>query len=143
MAKAVTTKPYLIRAIHEWCLEQGYTPYLNVAVDSATRVPREFVKDGQIVLNLSPEATHQLVMGNDAITFSARFSGVAQSLVVPVAAVAAVYARENGQGMAFDVVPGESADLAESGEAGDLDSDGGEPPPPGPPPGRGHLTRVK
>jgi len=135
MAKPVTTKPYLIRAIHEWCLEQGYTPYLNVVVDAATRVPREFVKAGQIVLNLSPEATHQLVLGNEMITFSARFSGVAQSLVVPVRAVAAVYARENGQGMAFDVVPGESAEPAQPV------SD--DEPPPASPPGRGHLTRVK
>ena len=140
---AVTTKPYLIRAIHEWCLEQGYTPYLNVAVDGATRVPREFVKDGQIVLNLSPEATHQLVMGNESITFSARFSGVAQSLYVPVAAVAAVYARENGQGMAFDVVPGAAAEPGASAPADGDDGDDGAPPPLGPLPGRGHLTRVK
>jgi len=139
MNQPITTKPYLIRAIHEWCLEQGYTPYLNVVVDGATRVPREFVKAGQIVLNLSPEATHQLVLGNEMITFSARFSGVAQSLVVPVAAVAAVYARENGQGMAFDVVPGESAELDQPGdECGD-----DEPPPASPPSGRGHLTRIK
>ena len=135
MAKPVTTKPYLIRAIHEWCLEQGYTPYLNVAVDAATRVPREFVKDGQIVLNLSPEATHQLVLGNEMITFSARFSGVAQSLVVPIGAVAAVYARENGQGMAFDVDASEESDLAPP--------NGDDTPPAAPPAGRGHLTRIK
>ena len=134
MTKPVTTKPYLIRAIHEWCLEQGYTPYLNVAVDASTRVPHEFVKDGQIVLNLSPEATHQLVLGNEVITFSARFSGVAQSLFVPLGAVAAIYARENGQGMAFDVEPSE---VAEPGPAGTDDR-----PPPAPAP-RGHLTRIK
>ncbi len=137
---ATSTKPYLIRAIHEWCMEQGYTPYLNVVVDGATRVPREFVKDGQIVLNLSPEATHQLVMGNETISFSARFSGVAQSLLVPVAAVAAIYARENGQGMAFDVLPDAAA---ERGEGGEPDRDDGAPPPIGSPPGRGHLTRIK
>ena len=134
MAKPITTKPYLIRAIHEWCLEQGYTPYLNVTVDAATRVPREFVKDGQIVLNLSPEATHQLVLGNEMITFSARFSGVAQSLLVPVGAVAAVYARENGQGMAFDVEPSTEETTAPSDD---------ETPPTPPPAGRGHLTRIK
>ena len=139
MAKPVTTKPYLIRAIYEWCLEQGYTPYLNVAVDAQTRVPREFVKEGQIVLNLSPEATHQLVMGNDMITFSARFSGVAQSLLVPIAAVLAVYARENGQGMAFDPV---AEDLAAAAQSSGED-DGEEPPPASPPAGRGHLTRIK
>jgi len=142
MAKPVTTKPYLIRAIHTWCLEQGYTPYINVVVGAGTRVPREFVKGGEIVLNLSPEATHQLLLGNEMITFSARFSGVAQSLVVPIAAVAAVYARENGQGMAFDVVPGECDDGAEPDQRR---SDRGdeEPPPASPPSGRGHLTRIK
>lgn len=101
-------KPYLVRAIHEWCCENGYTPYLAVAVDMHTRVPREYVKDGQIVLNLGPEATHQLLMGNELITFSARFNGVAQGLSVPVDNVAAIYARENGQGMAFEPVVRES-----------------------------------
>ncbi len=139
MAKPVTTKPYLIRAIYEWCLEQGYTPYLNVAVDAQTRVPREFVKDGQIVLNLSPEATHQLVMGNEMITFSARFSGVAQSLLVPISAVVAVYARENGQGMAFDPV---AEDLAAAAQSAGVD-EGDEPPPAPPPSNRSHLTRIK
>ena len=136
MDKPISTKPYLIRAIYEWCLEQGHTPYLNVVVDAATRVPREFVKAGQIVLNLSPEATHQLVLGNEMITFSARFSGVAQSLLVPVGAVAAVYARENGQGMAFDV----TADEADVSAASDSHND---KPPPATPSGRGHLTRIK
>lgn len=104
----VPIKPYLIRAIHEWCTDQGYTPYLAVAVDAYTQVPREHVRDGQIVLNVSLGATHQLTLGNDEITFSARFNGVARPLLVPVANVAAIYARENGQGMAFEPVTREA-----------------------------------
>lgn len=98
-----STKPYLIRAIHEWCADQGFTPYLAVSVDATTRVPREFVKDGEIVLNIGIEATHQLQMGNDEITFQARFGGRSFPVVVPIGRVAAVYARENGEGMAFEV----------------------------------------
>ena len=97
-----STKPYLIRAIHEWCADQGYTSYLAVKVDATTRVPREFVKDGEIVLNIAAEATHQLHMGNEEITFQACFNGSAFPVKVPVAAVMAIYARENGQGMAFE-----------------------------------------
>ena len=104
----VPIKPYLIRAIHEWCTDQGYTPYLAVAVDAYTQVPREHVRDGQIVLNVSLDATHQLNLGNDEITFSARFNGAARPLLVPVANVAAIYARENGQGMAFEPVTREA-----------------------------------
>lgn len=100
-----TTKPYLIRAIHAWCADEGFTPYLAVQVDARTRVPREFVRDGQIVLNVSIEATHQLVMGNEEITFQTRFNGASFPVVVPVDAVVAIYARENGQGMAFEAQP--------------------------------------
>ena len=98
-----STKPYLIRAIHEWCSDQGFTPYLSVKVDAVTRVPREFVKDGEIVLNVGVEATHQLMMGNEEISFQARFGGRAFPVVVPIERVAAIYARENGDGMAFEV----------------------------------------
>lgn len=98
----VSTKPYLIRAIHEWCTDEGFTPYLAVRVDARTRVPREFVRDGQIVLNLSVDATHQLQMGNDEITFQTRFNGASFPVLVPLDAVLAIYARENGQGMAFE-----------------------------------------
>jgi len=98
-----STKPYLIRAIHEWCADQGFTPYLAVKVDATTRVPREFVKDGEIVLNVGLEATHQLLMGNEEITFQARFGGRPFPVVVPVERVAAIYASENGEGMAFEV----------------------------------------
>lgn len=96
-----TTKPYLIRAIHEWCTDEGLTPYLAVQVDDRTRVPREFVRDGQIVLNICADATHQLQMGNDEISFQTRFNGASFPVLVPVVAVVAIYARENGQGMAF------------------------------------------
>ncbi len=99
----LSTKPYLIRAIHEWCTDQGFTPYLAVAVDATTRVPREFVKDGQIVLNVGQEATHQLLLGNEEVTFQARFGGRAFPVVVPVERVSAIYASENGEGMAFEV----------------------------------------
>jgi stringent starvation protein B len=103
----VSTKPYLIRAIYEWCVDQGFTPYLATIVDERTRVPPGYAKDGQIVLNVGPEATHQLAMENEFISFQARFGGVQHSLLVPVANVLAIYARENGQGMAFPVpVPG-------------------------------------
>ena len=98
-----STKPYLIRAIHEWCADQGFTAYLAVKVDATTRVPREFVKDGEIVLNVGLEATHQLLMGNEEISFQARFNGKTFPVVVPINRVAAIYARDNGEGMAFEV----------------------------------------
>lgn len=99
----VSTKPYLLRAIYEWCVDQSFTPYVAVAADERTVVPRQYVKDGQIVLNIGPEAAHQLSMGNDLLTFAARFSGIAYNLSIPVDCVAAIYARENGHGMAFEV----------------------------------------
>jgi stringent starvation protein B len=98
-----STKPYLIRAIYEWCNDNGFTPYLAVAVDERTQVPREHVKGGEIVLNMSPMATNRLSLGNDLIAFQARFGGVARELSIPVENVSAIYARENGHGMAFDV----------------------------------------
>jgi stringent starvation protein B len=140
-----TTKPYLIRAIHEWCADEGLTPYLAVNVDADTQVPREFVRDGQIVLNISPDATHQLHMGNDEITFQTRFNGSAFPVVVPVSAVAAVYARENGQGMAFEagpVVIGELDEEAKVGAGETASSEASEAAEPAPKRG-GHLTRVK
>ena len=98
----VSTKPYLLRATWEWCVDQGFTPYLATLVDENTRVPPGYARDGQIVLNLSPDATGQLQMDNEYISFQGRFGGVAHSLVIPVANVIAIYARENGQGMAFE-----------------------------------------
>lgn len=99
----VSTKPYLIRAIHEWCVDNGFTPYLAVAVNQHTQVPREFVKAGEIVLNTSPLATNKLNLGNDYIAFEARFGGIAREIMVPIEQVSAIYARENGHGMAFEV----------------------------------------
>lgn len=98
-----STKPYLIRALHEWCVDQGFAPYLSVAVDATTRVPQEFVKNGEIVFNIGLEATNQLHLGNDEVTFQGRFGGRVFPVVVPVARVAAIYARENSQGMTFEV----------------------------------------
>ena len=98
-----STKPYLIRAIHEWCSDQGHTPYLAVAVDEHTMVPMEYVKAGEIVLNVSLAATNRLRLGNDWIEFQARFGGVAREISIPVGNISAIYARETGHGMAFEV----------------------------------------
>ena len=107
----ISTKPYLLRAIYEWCTDNGFTPYLAAAVDGRTQVPREFVKNGEIVLNISFDATSNLKMDNDLVHFHARFSGVSREISVPVENVLAIYARENGQGMAFEVVkPGGAAE---------------------------------
>lgn len=98
-----STRPYLIRALHDWCTDNGFTPYLAVYVDRSVQVPQEYVKNNEIVLNVSFEATSQLQLGNEFVEFKARFGGVARDISVPVDHVIAVYARENGQGMAFPV----------------------------------------
>lgn len=98
----ISTKPYLMRAIYEWCTDNDYTPYLAVMVDGTTQVPQQFVRDGQIVLNISQGATKGLKMDNVAVRFGARFGGVAREVYVPVENVIAIYASENGQGMAFE-----------------------------------------
>jgi stringent starvation protein B len=103
-----STKPYLIRAIHEWCSDSNFTPYLSVKVDAATRVPMEYVKNGEIVLNMSYDATHRLTIGNESIQFSARFNGVSRECSVPVDAVLGIFARENGQGLFFPAEPAQS-----------------------------------
>lgn len=99
-----STKPYLIRALHEWCTDNGYTPQIVVTVDANTVVPPAHIQDGQITLNIGTLATNQLVMGNDYIEFQTRFSGVTEHIFVPVAAVSAIYARETGAGMGFEVI---------------------------------------
>ena len=96
-----STRPYLIRALHEWCCDNGYSPYLAVQVDASVQVPLDHVKNGEIVLNVSVDATSNLRLGNDFVEFKARFGGVARDIVVPISHVVAIYARENGQGMAF------------------------------------------
>ena len=103
MADLIPTKPYMVRAIHEWCTDNGFTPHLLVVVSSQTRVPIGYVKEGEIVLNLNYSATKDLHIDNEVITFSARFGGVSQNLYVPMNAVRGIFARENGQGMFFEV----------------------------------------
>jgi stringent starvation protein B len=162
-----STKPYLIRAIYDWCTDAGFTPYVAVAVDESVRVPTEFVRNGEIVLNVSALATNRLKIDNDAITFQARFGGVPRDVYVPIARVVAIYARENGQGMAFEVprslpadseapadaeprpqeaAPRERANLVpvatSSADGGAPDSGPTEPTPPRPS-DRPRLTRVK
>ena len=163
----LSTKPYLLRAIHDWCTDSGFTPYVAVAVDESVRVPMEFVKNGEIVLNISSLATNRLKLGNEAIEFQARFGGVAREVYVPISRVVAIYARENGQGMAFDVPRGAAPVGAEpsvpvgtaprpveaprersalvpvaTGVSPAAGSDG-EPPPPPRPGDRPKLTRIK
>ena len=99
--ESTSTRPYLIRALYEWCTDNGLTPYVAVMVDDSVQVPREYVKDGEIVLNISFDATSSLQLGNEFIEFKARFAGVARDIMVPIGRVIAIYARENGQGMAF------------------------------------------
>ncbi|MPS25299.1 ClpXP protease specificity-enhancing factor [Pigmentiphaga sp.] len=101
----ISTKPYLIRALHEWCTDNGYTPHIAVTVDERVVVPREHVTNGEIVLNVGRLATHKLQLGNEFIEFQARFGGVARQISVPMDAVTAIYARETGHGMAFEAGP--------------------------------------
>jgi stringent starvation protein B len=170
--ESTSTRPYLIRALYDWCTDNGFTPYVAVLVDDTVQVPREYVKNGEIVLNISFDATSSLKLGNDFIEFRARFAGTAREIMVPVGRVIAIYARENGQGMAFPVpVPavsnedGQKApatlssvpDSAKPGdseakvvqliptETGTVSNDGGDEEPPRPPSGgaRPSLKRVK
>jgi stringent starvation protein B len=127
-----STKPYLIRAIYEWCVDGGMTPHLAVKVDDQTRVPMAYVKNGEIVLNIGVEAVHNLHLGNDFISCSGRFGGVAHELLIPVGGVIGIFARENGQGMAFEPQEPSPSSPPEGG--------GGEPPTPH---GRPHLRVVK
>jgi stringent starvation protein B len=101
--ESTSTRPYLIRALYDWCTDNGLTPYVAVQVDDSVQVPREYVKNGEIVLNISFDATSSLKLGNEFIEFKARFAGSAREIMVPVNRVIAIYARENGQGMAFPV----------------------------------------
>jgi stringent starvation protein B len=142
----VSTKPYLIRAIYDWCTDSGFTPYVAVAVDETVRVPAEFVSNGEIVLNVSALATSRLLIDNEAISFQARFGGVAREVYVPMGQVIAVYARENGQGMAFEVPRAMSAPAPEAAAAPAVEPT--EPPKPAserpkPASERPKLTRIK
>jgi len=113
-----STKPYLLRAIYDWCTDSGFTPYVAVAVDETVRVPVEFVKNGEIVLNVSALATNRLKIGNDSVEFQARFGGVPRDVYVPINRVIAIYARENGQGMAFEVPRPQAPGGSERGGTG-------------------------
>jgi stringent starvation protein B len=162
-----STRPYLIRALHDWCTDNGFTPYLAVYVDASVQVPFEYVKNNEIVLNVGFEATTSLKLGNELIEFKARFGGVSRDIAVPVDHVIAIYARENGQGMAFPVPTEPAAGAApaeapaperptqpgglrlatgESAAASDAASakpDTGEEPPEPPSGGRPALKRIK
>jgi stringent starvation protein B len=122
----ISTKPYLLRALYEWCTDNGFTPHIAVRVDAATRVPRQFVRNDEIVLNISFEATSQLQMGNEWIEFSARFSGKSHKIEVQVTNVLAIYARENGQGMAFPVEPSAQASADSTGVSQPVQRDAGQ-----------------
>jgi len=110
MSALIPTTAYLIRAMHEWCVDNGLTPHLLVKVDAHTRVPTAYVKNGEIVLNMNYTAVKDLHIDNDAVVFSARFGGIAQHIYVPIHRVGGVFARENGQGMFFEVVDGQAPD---------------------------------
>jgi stringent starvation protein B len=133
----LSTRPYLIRAIYEWCVDAGFTPHILVHVDEHTRVPAGYVKDGQIVLNLSSNAVRDLAIDNDWVHFSARFSGKPQEIAAPINRIAAIFARENGQGMHFEVLnAGETGSGDTIGNPSDDNS-------PQPPKGRPQLKVVK
>ena len=163
-----STRPYLIRALYEWCMDNGYTPYLVVRVNESVQVPREYVNNGEIVLNVSYDATSGLQIGNDFVEFKARFGGKPRDILVPVRRVIAIYARENGQGMAFPLeeeaglqpdaslpptdasMAGETAERSSvqlqsvDGKAGKVqDKDAPHPPQPPTGGGRPSLKRVK
>jgi stringent starvation protein B len=168
VSAGTSTRPYLLRALHDWCTDNGFTPYIAVFVDASVQVPMEYVKNNEIVLNVGFEATSALKLGNEFIEFKARFGGSSREIIVPVDHVIAIYARENGQGMAFPM-PTEAASsgaaaegdpqtspkpaargprLARSdGEATEPEPDAAaadeEPPPEPPTPGRPALKRVK
>ena len=135
MSDVPSNKPYLIRALHQWCADFGFTPFIAVFVDQNVEVPMEFVKKDEIVLNLSTEACHNLQIENDWISFQARFGGVPKKILVPISHVLAIYARENGQGMSFPFDPNQAKIQNTPSEQG-----GGQEPPK---PNRPSLKIVK
>jgi stringent starvation protein B len=138
IAQSSSTRPYLVRALHEWCTDNGFTPYVAVSVDDSVQVPREYVSNGEIVLNISFDATSNLQLSNEFIVFKARFGGVAREISVPMGRVIAIYAKENGQGMAFPA-PVDMDASADAQPPTDLE------PTPTPPAGsvRPQLKRIK
>ncbi len=152
---ASSTRPYLLRALHEWCTDSGFTPYVAVLVDETVQVPMEYVKNGEIVLNVGYDATAGMTLGNEFIEFKARFGGVPREIIIPINRVMAIYARENGQGMSFPMgvasaaasVPKKATPACPVLSAVETPHDDGasgdEPPTPTSPSGRPTLTRVK
>jgi stringent starvation protein B len=138
----VSTKPYLLRAIHEWCSDQGFTPYLVVAVRGKMQVPMEYVKNGEIVLNVSYNACRNLVITNDFISFSARFNGVSRDIEIPVGAVISIFSRENGEGMGFEYEGDATVGAPESAPESNANDEPPQEPPPRPT-GRPQLRVVK
>lgn len=149
MAEMTSNRPYLVRALYQWIADNGLTPYLLVdAGRTGVRVPPHTVNDGKVVLNLAPRAVERLDLADDTISFQARFNGVATLVLVPVEAVLAIYAMENGQGMVFPPEQALSSGSDDDQESSvDADGDGDPPPaepPSSPPPrGRGGLRVVK
>ncbi len=156
--QGTSTRPYLLRALHDWCTDNGFTPYVAVYVDASVKVPMEYVKNNEIVLNIGFEATTGLTLGNEFIEFKARFGGSAREIAVPVSHVVAIYARENGQGMAFPAPTGATPADAEPTPAAapaapglrlatvetPAEADGNDPPPEPPSAGgRPALKRIK
>ena len=141
---ALSQQPYFLRALYEWCVDSGHTPYLTVRVDRQTRVPAAFVKDGQIVLNVGPSAVRNIHMDNEWVTFSARFGGMSHSIEIPVQNVIAIYARETGEGMAFEspAQPVEAENL-QAQDSLDPVQDTDQSDAPTPPKGRPQLKVVK
>ena len=137
-----STRPYLIRALYDWCSENGFTPYVAVKVDATVQVPREYVQGGEIVLNVSMDATSSLKLGNEFIEFKARFGGKPREIMVPIERVMAIYARENGQGMAFPVSDAGAASALSAVDSPDVQDKSNEPVPPTTTT-RPSLTRVK
>lgn len=125
--ESTSTRPYLIRALHEWCTDNGLTPYIAVLADDSVQVPREYVQNGEIVLNVSFDATSALQLGNEFIEFKARFAGVPREIMVPIDRVLAIYARENGQGMAFPVIVPNAEQEEDAPEAAAEDAAATEP----------------
>lgn len=127
--KDIPTTPYLIRAIWEWCADNGHTPYVSVKVGKDTKVPQEYVRNGEIVLNVSSDATRNLKIGNDVIQFSARFGGVSREVSVPIGAVQGIFAKENGQGMAFQTIDHAEEPATEAPPPTPVESSGNSPEP--------------
>ena len=146
MATSLTvssTRPYMLRAMYEWCVDNALTPYVVVVVDGSVRVPMEFVQNGEIVLNVSMGATSNLQIGNEYLDFKARFGGVARDISVPVGRITAIYARENGQGMTFPVEASNTASAAAAAKSTSAEATPSDPAAEPAKPASPTLTRIK